>query len=584
MSTETQPKPVSSEELQLPAEYQFLSVDNIDDIYRDTQRKNQNNALADALNSDDVYTATKDAEEKLLDGSEAEAEQYLSLYLKREDNPELYDRLKQLIAGVSYYNMDGVEWHLGEPDEQGKHYKHETSGRDQYEAALKELFGDKPEDDEPEEPKDDEPKPDDEDEEEKGPSPLEALIAARKELAALSVERRKLLRKGGKKNKKLEEQYTEAQKRYDEALQAAGVAMVTDMRQDGATDTDIRAEIVRLTLTENQEFSAAQREAIGEKDSLRWRLATKLANKKGWLTGFSVANGAVFGTGARFVGKGMVVLGSGILLPVAVASAVAIRTTKAIIGSSVGNLAYMIRDFDKTAVADHKRLESHAKELDGSTTHEAFIQAAAGLLNKNITGRVDADRKRNQARVLKAVALSAGAAVAAEFVTDYFKGSGSDNHAASTQKPNYNDTIPPNQNPPKPGTLPYQQSGGHHGGGHGQGSGNHGGGHGNGNQGGNHGGGTPPQNGSAVKVHIGDGEGYQQMYADIARQNGIHVNDAQTWYAVTHTEGVLENNPLKGDTTYMFHGDPRIQEAGDFELKRKAAKKILSALRAASKK
>lgn len=398
----------------LPPEYEFMSVENIEQL-----RASQLEAELEIRKK--TFTAPEPPEvaiKQLADSADEEAERYVSTHLNRDDNPELFDKLKALVATASYHRTGSTEWYLGSPDENGNHTRIETSGKSQYESELEKLF---------DAPADPEPSPDPNPADPDPPIPTAptpeklrnaetALDGARKRLAELSVQRRRMNRKGGKKAKALAEKFAKAQEAYETARVAYGKLQARQWLHEGADETTLRAKVIESLLDEHQNFTKAEAEHLTQDPSRRARIARFLAGHKLPFFTASAITGFGIGFGAGKVAKGALGLVGAATLPAAIAAGVAAKTTKAVLQSSVGNRVNQITRHDKRASEDYNHIKERAEQhIEAGQSADEMLVAAHGILASRIHERVHKDRRSNRNRVIASAAIG-GAAGAAGFL------------------------------------------------------------------------------------------------------------------------------------------------------------------------
>lgn len=532
MSTETLDQaPAPQLPYELPPEYDFMSLEAIRDC-RSNQKDAQNQALGEALSSNDVLDATQEAKQSLLDSVDKDAEGYVAAHLNRDDNPELFDKLKSLVAGASYYHMDGVEWNLGEEDEQAKHSKLETSGRDQYTVALADALGIEIKDDAPADAE--------------TVQQAEAnLVEARKKLAELSVLQRRRSFKNSKGGKAQKAAFDEALYEYNEAKLRVGTLQAQDWAAQGVTEDQLRGKVFHHVLSEIDSFHGEERSFIENEKGLRARLSRWMAehHKTFMLTNGGASFGVGFGLGKVLKGTGLALasLGAAAAIPIAVAGTVAARGGKAMLQTSVGNRANLIKHQTNRAAEDRKILEGKLNGLNGDVTN--MLRSAHGMLSDRLTYRTDADLRGNRRRAVGAAILGGtmGAVgyIAADVngVKDAF-GVGHHTSVGSTQPNNGSAGLPGEHSGSRIDTT---------------GSG--------------HTVNTDPNrpgytDGFKQDVTIENGHGYVAELQDLANQQGIHLNGQQAYEAYQHLADKFHGNFLTNDPSYKFGSEYRISAPG----------------------
>ena len=526
----------SPETFVLPPEYEFMSVENIEHL-RSQQLDAELVAKQSSLRSDNVLESRRAAEANLLDQTDTDAERYVAAHMKREDNPELYDRFQTLVAESSYYRAKGVAWHLGKTDEHGNHTKLETSGQSRYEEGLKGIFA-----------KDDEPAENDPSEAQTTEMPVippspeaitlaqNALRSARHRLADLSVQRRRLVRKGSKKAQKLEEQFNKAQKDYETSRTEFGALRARVWQESGQDQTALRANVIRLVLDEHQQFTRAEAEHLAEDPSRRAKLARFLAGHKLAFAAGSAATGFGMGYGLNKAAKGVISGGLAIAgvaaLPATIAGGVAVKTTKAVLQSSLGGRVRQHHTHDHRSKEDLDDLKEKAKSFnnDRHTPQEMMI-AVNGLLSERIGDRVHKDIRSNRNRVIAAAAISGAMGAVGYLAASELGGKSASSHRGAGGKNVHH----------KPGSsnaTDHHKSSHHH----------------------KHG----VVDGYNTKVTIRQGEGYSQAITDMANQKDIHLSGSQSWQLYEHLNDKFHGNFLTDDPSYHMNngGEWGISHAG----------------------
>jgi hypothetical protein len=447
------------------------------------------------------------------------------------------------------------------------------------------------------------------------------LMASRAKLAELSIKRRQLIRKGGKKAEQLKQEFEDAQAEYQLDVQKYHTIQVKQNREAGLDDTEIRKKLIDELLEEHKLFSQAEYEVLNNDRSVRGKVARWLA-KNHRLFFASAATGFAVGFGTKLLTKSAGIALGISAAPVALAAGAAIKTTKAVLTATVMNRARAFKEHQERADKDrerfHAKLRGEGEDITGDPTDSAHssdemvLRYGASKLQKVIGERVETDRKGNRNRVVAAVAISGAAAAVGVGVAEAAQhlgwfGGGGGNHpsgarpggagkpdggsASTAPRPEGTGSTPSGGN-----TTPNQAGGtgstpgGHNGtpgtgangntapnggntsgnGGTTTGSGGHNGTPGNSNSGGA---GSNPNtapgtagnetvDGYNTTAEIARGEGYQRAFADLAAQKGVHLSNEQSWALYQHLATQFHGNFFTDNPSYnMGHGNYGIGSA-----------------------
>jgi hypothetical protein len=405
------------------AEMDFLSYDAIEDV-----RQQQEDAVAAAemqathkwlengrYISGTALTAARQSAEA---GFGEQITAFLDQHMSRDENPARYDAASSLLRTHSIDHMDNAQWRNGNRDADGN-LDFTTSGRYQLGAAREDirLIGLEETDNHNENAADVDPI---------DHSSPEAQIVYRKlietqtDLAKLSIERRKLIRKNGKVSISLAEQYAEAETAY-----AAARSETVDMYVHGyRTNTNLSEQqifekiaplLIKFT---HHDFTAIEFKLMSSDESLRSRAARFLA-KRGALFGLSAASGAAIGFGARTLSKSAIVAAVGISGGVAAGALLAVRTTKNILMAKIKSEALLNKEFDKRRMADESVLARFLNDHPTAENAEQSLKSISARVGQVITDRVETDRKSNFKRMLIAGAIGGAAAALAEVAVEF---------------------------------------------------------------------------------------------------------------------------------------------------------------------
>ncbi len=518
--------------VEIAPELQFITFEAIDDI---RQQQEDSVQAAEMQVAQDAVASGKFASSKSLKEARQSAEAsfsepfeaFLSSHVDATESPEHYAVLAALLQSFSIDHMGSTKWRNGDLDADGN-YDFTTSGRYQLQVALETLTSRSSENDQPTDPSEEDPidhmSPEAE-------AVYTALLSARTALAPLSLARRQLIRKGGKKAKALEAEYGQAKAAYDTALQNVTTFYVTGYRANCANDVTIREKVLPRLIDEHRAFTQTEFDLLKTDDSRRARIA-RFLGKKGAVFGLSAVSGVGIGLAARAVSKSALMAGIGITGGAVAGGAIAARLTKNILLAKVRNNIAINRDFEKRRDQDVSALKDHLTST-GEMPLDESVQSVHGKIGAIITDRVEKDRKSNRNRVaISALIGGAAAAAAFEFGPDLHHAFGGGYHDHDDVGAGSGTTTPDTPETPITPVTPVIPS-------------------------------APIDNyGFNPHVTVEAGHGYIKEIQDLAAQKGDHLTIAQATDAYHHVLNSQGVHFFTDDQNYTFHGDNRIAHPG----------------------
>ena len=549
------------------AEYSLIEYEAIEEL-RQAQASQLKTAGDSALSSVSYGDAflygdriRTEAEAQLHPQLDYELELYVDAHISKSEQPEQYNQMFALLRSVSAHNMDSAKWYNGDKDADGN-YDYTTSGRCQAEAIYDQLklehaaVIEEPTQEQAVEPTG---------------NPIDHMspeaqavygpaIAAREALAVLSVERRQMILKNGKKAKELATKYDAARATYEAALQDVTNFYVKTYRDKGFKEETIHQRVLPRLIDEHHKFTEEEYKILTLDNSLRSRVA-RFLGKRGAMMGLSAVSGYALGKAARAVAGGALMAGVGITGGAAAGGIIGVRSAKNALLAKVHSSASLNKDFDKRRAADKAALEEHLVGNKNVEVDEAArsMHARIGAI---ITERVEKDRKSNARRVVVST-LIGGATAAAAFelapciehtIGGWFHDSGNNGNALTTPSDHGQYTFPGSgEHQANPLAPPVQPSGpvqveipkgpvtiG-------------------GNPGGN---GSNVFDGFHTNVTVEHGNGYIRELQDLAAQKHVHLSLDQATDAYHHVLNSQGAHFFTNDPNYVYHGDNRISNPG----------------------
>ncbi len=542
METHTLPRPAEAQPI--PDELAFADVLAIQRL-RDEQLSEISTARATALDellkpdSDgkiphDAWTKGSDvmteAETRVKATFDDQCKTYLDTHMNRDDNPETYDRLLGLLKATSVHNMDIKTWHDGEKDDDGNYTKPETSGQALVKQTLVEIAN--------------ETVPDTDTELEDTPEMVEMrgkVSEARNKLAKLSTQLRGTVSKRRSKNKKLQAEYDELDKEYHELFTQLTLAEMQQMRAAGKTDQEMLARGTTKLLDEHQAFSLAEKAILEAGDTRKSRFINWFADHKWGTRGATAGTGVAIGLGASIAKRGvhgLLAFSGAVALPAAIGAAVAVKSTRALWATAIGNQVDQRVRFDERHEQDRAALDraSHKFVVTDDHDEEAMAKMHSNALRNVIGERVKTDRKNNFKRTLAITAIGAVAGAATYGM-----------YEAVEHTNGFGIWSPHDQTPPGPsadGNPPVVEQNPSGGGG----SGDVNGGAGSGGVEGHAGGGVANAahtetlgspnvvDGYDTNVVVENGHGYQRELIELLQEKNQHLSSENSWKLYLHLQ------------------------------------------------
>lgn len=410
---------------------------------RTEQARAMDEATVSALSKADyleAYQHGSEIEEKAHKEAAAhfddELERRLDATLNRADQPELFEAFLNHLKKYSAHRMSHTEWVLGEPDKNGDYHNADSQGyvraQSDFDQLCEELLATQQAEGytSQREPGPNDPElPPDSPEQTELDQAQSQLEGARVRLAELSVRRRQMIRKGGKRAEALREEFEVAEEAYKAASLQFGTLKARQQRALGKADAELRTSVMHYILDEHQAFTRAEAAVLEQDDSRRGRMYRFLARKHNLLFASAVGGFGIGLLSRKFItgALGMVI---GISGPMALAAGAAVKSTRAVLMATIGRRVNQIRMLDMRATADRLHLQNEALPaamMDITDTDE-MVQASYAQLRKRISERIEADRKYNRNRVIQAVVVSGALAAGGVIVADHFLG----NHQPTT--------------------------------------------------------------------------------------------------------------------------------------------------------
>ena len=498
----------TSQEQAQATDYSFLEFEAIEKLRSEqlAQLKSAGDAAVSELSYIDAFdngaTVRTTVEKKLTPELDEKLEAYLETILSKEADSKRFFEIFTFLRSISAQNMDSAKWYNGDRGVDGTYDDYTTSGRYQADIVFEALSSEEPTASEPESPEDTEDPelPDDFHTSPEAMAVYGAVTTARNNLAQISVARRQQLRKGGKQAEQLSAKYDLAKTAYDTALKNVTDFYVTGYRTSGFTDEVIMERVLPRMIGEHHSFTEAEYNLLKTDDSLRAR-AARFLGKRGAMFGLSAASGAGIGFAARAISKSAVVAGVGISGGAVAGGLIAARFTKNILLAKVRNNVALNKEFDNRRAKDELELQDHISETTDSPLEQS-LQSANEKISDVISGRVEKDVKSNRRRVAFSALIGGIAAAAVEFGPDiYHSIAGNEHYSPTTSTPDH--IVPTTPQTPSTPAGPTAS------------------------------GGTP--SGSGAEYTVSRGEGYGQVFKDLAGQQGAHnVDGYREFLKFTH--------------------------------------------------
>ncbi len=538
-------------EATLPENLDFLSIDAIK-TYRAEEAAQVAQAGHDAIaatpDDDDPFKsahrkARDEARARATEGLDTEAESHVARYVDPAVHPELYNELADLLKSVSVKNMSHEKWTMGDKDFSGKHNRPETSGQSILETKLEGLrakYGiTGTEDDNPGEPDD---TGEDDAELQDTPEMVEMrgkVAEARNKLAKLSTQLRGTVSKRRSKNKKLQAEYDELDKKYHELFTQLTLAEMQQMRAAGKTDQEMLARGTTKLLDEHQAFSLAEKAILEAGDTRKSRFINWFADHKWGTRGAAAGTGVAIGLGASIAKRGvhgLLAFSGAVALPAAIGAGVAVKSTRALWATAIGNQVDQRIRFDERREEDQAALKRMSNRFTLADEHdeEHAAKLHSNALRAVLGERVKTDRKNNFKRTLAITAIGAVAGAATYGM-----------YEAVEHTNGFGLWSPHDQTPPSAGSGGNPPAGG--GGGAGPDNGGSGGG-GSGGVEGHAGGGVANAahtetlgspnvvDGYDTNVVVENGHGYQRELIELLQEKNQHLSSDNSWKLYLHLQ------------------------------------------------
>lgn len=400
----------------LPPEWQFLSVENIQEL-RDAQQRELHARGQTAPDPhpdyDNMTDAQKEQDAAARHQNYRESLDYIASFISPDEHPEEVNSLGMLLYSYGIYNV--TDYHWNQTDDPRKH---------EYQQHVREfirLHGHKfsaP---------NALPAPVTSTEQSNQPAPL-TLEEARLSYAHLRLERRRQLHSKGKRRQKLAADYEAAAATYKDLQLAEARQTITELQAAGHDDAAVKAEAVKLAVVELHELAQVETDILQHDTSRRGRLARFLAKSNRRFFASSFAAGAAGGAVARLgLGKvaggtvgSMAALGTG----VGIGIGMALGTTRAAITSLVGLRTTQITEHSRRHREDTEAMyELHERYglADTGTDAGQYANFMFQSMHDVAHSRIAADQRHNRHRVARAAiagAIGGAAAVGLiEFIT-----------------------------------------------------------------------------------------------------------------------------------------------------------------------
>ncbi len=440
-------------------------------------------------------------------------------------DPELYALVLQTLTAVSSQHMTDEKWYNGDPNSDGKYDNYESSGRCQVEKLLNSLRNGGTNDEPEETPESPNGSPFDHDSPEFKAANT-ALESARTTFAKLSVEGRHRSLKNGKKSKAFAAQLHQAHDVYQTAQTNIFGMYIAGYRAQGHSDEVIgeklMPEAVKNAIKEQGVFTEAEQNYLLTDNSLRSR-ATRYLSTKGKLFGLSAVSGFAIGTGMRVLSKSTAALAVGVAGGATAGALLGARAAKGALLSRLKSGVALHKEVGVRAAKDKGILESHLSGISGRSIED--VHKVVGSVGAIALNRVEKDRKTNRNRTAISMALGAGAAALAfelvPEITEFFGG-----YHETPEPPTGTVDHTPTLTPPTVATPPKPID----------------------------------TYGFKPNYSVKNGEGYGQVFKDLAQEQGVHFDGYSEFLKFAHE---YPNVKIFSDNnSYAHAGGARIAHAG----------------------
>ena len=439
----------------------------------------------------------------------------------KDADPELFKLVLQTLTAVSAQNMSIEKWYNGDPNADGMYDNYESSGRYQVEKLLASLkdgeSGDKPAKETPKEPTG---SPFDHESPEFKAANL-ALRSTRLAFAKLSVEGRHRSLKSGKKSKAFAAELQNAHDEYQTAQNNIFSMYISGYRSQGYSDDAIGEKLMPAAMVnaikEQGAFTAAEQEYLMTDKTLRGR-ATRFLSKRGALFGLSAVSGLAIGTGVRAISKSTAALAVGMTGGAAAGAYFGVRAAKGALLSKLKSGVALHKQVEVRAAKDKATLEARISRISGKSIED--VRNIVGSVGSIALIRVEKDRKTNFRNTAISMALGAGAAALAFELAPEISDIFNDGHDAPQPSGGSGHPPPIAVTPPKPIDT----------------------------------------GGFKIDYSVKSGEGYGQVFQDLAKEQGVTVDGYREFLKFAHdhaSEKIFSDN-----NSYTHSGGARISHAG----------------------
>ena len=508
------PQPQSVE---IDPNLQFITYDSIENV-RLQQKMSmdvaEKQATKQSLDEGRYVTSEelKVARESAVTNFDSLMADFLDANVSREDNPDHYNALSELLNKYSFDRMGDAKWRNGDRDA-GGNPDFTTSGRYQLEAIVAAI-------DSREVTEAPSGSPFDHESPEFKAANL-ALRSTRLAFAKLSVEGRHRSLKNGKKSKAFAAELQNAHDEYQTAQNNIFSMYISGYRAQGHSDDAIGEKLMPAAMVnaikEQGAFTAAEQEYLMTDKTLRGR-ATRFLSKRGALFGLSAVSGLAIGTGVRAISKSTAALAVGMTGGAAAGAYFGVRAAKGALLSKLKNGVALHKQVEVRAAKDKAALEARISRISGKSIED--VRNVVGSVGSIALIRVEKDRKTNFRNTAISMALGAGAAALAfelaPEISDIFNGG----HDAPQPSGGSGHPPPIAVTPPKPIDT----------------------------------------GGFKIDYSVKSGEGYGQVFQDLAKEQGVTVDGYREFLKFAHdhaSEKIFSDN-----NSYTHTGGARISHAG----------------------
>lgn len=451
---------------------------------------------------------------------------FLTQHVNSQANPILFEEVASILDKYSVFAMDDVKWDKGDGDNEAHAFKPGTAGKHRLQDEVEQL----------------DTRP-----------PNERLAEVRKQLAELSVQRRRKIWEGGKKNQRLHDEYGRLALVYQQYQQLIGQARVSALHQEGHNPQEIQQSVVASVIEEHHAFTETEFAVLQQDTSLRGRAARFLARSNRRFFATTFLSGAAVGFAShRLLGAAGIAVGVGSGAGLGIGLGLA--TTRAALTSLVGVRKAQITEHTKRYSEDVQALQERTSEsISQHSSGTPSVADAHALLGDALNhsyhiqhDRILADQKSNQRRLGKAAlfgALGGTLGALAGVLTDHINFGGNGEPSADppsapetttpAEPPSGDTTPPPPDNEPTPPPSPPEQ--------------------------------PPASQEYARTVTINQGEGITHGLQDLAQSAGTSLSAEESYQLYEVLENNVEGDFFANSDTYlMSNGDYGVPQAGSY--------------------